>query len=96
MTNRKWLLNKMQNMSDEELAVFLDSPYAFLKIKRTECISNWLKSKHKKPITLSEVERIILENIDKEYKWIARDNDNAVFIYKGKPFRRFRDKWNSD
>ena len=85
MTNREWLLNKMQNMSDEELAVFLDSPYAFLKIKRTECISNWLKSEHKEPITLSEAERIILENIDKEYKWIARDKDEGLFVYVEKP-----------
>ena len=85
MTNREWLLNKMQNMSDEEIAVFLDSPYVFLKIKRTECISNWLKSEHKEPITLSEAERIILENIDKDYEWICRDKDNTLKLYIYKP-----------
>lgn len=85
MTNREWLFNKMQNMSDEEFAVFLDSPYVFLKIKRTECISNWLKSEHKEPIILSEAERIILENINIEYKWIARDKFGDLYVYDVKP-----------
>ncbi len=85
MTNREWLLNKMQNMSDEEFAVFLDSPYVFLKTKRTECISKWLKSERKEKITLSEAERIILENIDKDYKWICRDENNYLFVFENKP-----------
>ena len=89
MTNREWLLSKMQNMSDEELAVFLDSPYEFLKIKRTECISNWLKSEHKEKITLSEVERIILENIDKEYKWIARDECGDLVLHAVEPHKEY-------
>ena len=38
--------------------------------------------------TLSEAERVILENIDKDYKWIARDNwDNQLFIYTAKPIK---------
>jgi hypothetical protein len=89
MTNREWLLDKMQNMSDEELAVFLDSPYVFLKIKRTECVSNCLKSEHKEPITLSEAERIILENIDKEYKWIARDECGDLVLHAVEPHKEY-------
>ena len=38
--------------------------------------------------TLSEAERTILENIDKDYKWIARDNwENQLFIYTAKPIK---------
>ena len=34
---------------------------------------------------LSEVERVILENVDKKYKWIARDTSMRVYLYKEKP-----------
>ena len=94
MTNREWLLNKMQNMSDEELAkVFEESTY-ICELKKCEettsmhcedCIERWLKSEHKEPITLSEAERIILENIDKEYKWIARDKFGDLYVCDVKP-----------
>lgn len=46
----------------------------------------WLKAEHKEKITLSEAERIILENIDKEYKWIARDKSwENLYVYTEKP-----------
>ena len=96
MTNREWLLNKMQNMSDEEFneTVCLDcaewgplyKKCATLKCEK--CCLNWLKSEHKEKITLSEAERVILENIDKDYKWIARDDwQNQLFIYTTKPIK---------
>lgn len=93
MTNREWLLNKMQNMSDEELVNVYVGSHICGEIKRTDCGTTncigckleWLKSEHKEKITLSEAERIILKNIDKEYKWIARDVDNRLFIFKEKP-----------
>ena len=92
MTNREWLLNKMQNMSDEEIADVvrcgaLDTKYA-MKCLGEDCLDckiNWLKSEHKEPITLLEAERVILENIDKEYKWIARDYEGELYIYNAKP-----------
>ena len=97
MTNRQWLLNKMQNMSDEELAEFLDDKNIFCEMIGTTCsdssgncyvcITNWLEAEHKEPIKLSDVERVILENIAEKFKWIARD-DNALktlYIYNSKP-----------
>lgn len=36
---------------------------------------------------LSEVERVILENVDKQYKWIARDSSKKIYLYKEKPIR---------
>ena len=103
MTNREWLLNKMQNMRDEEFAkVFEESTY-ICELKNCEettsthcedCIERWLKSEHKEKITLSEAERIILENIDKDYKWIARDEGGRIDIYVDKPTKS-RDSWGS-
>lgn len=92
MTNREWLLNKMQNMSDEELAVILACESRMCEIMDKECVGGncsdciwpWLKSEHKEPITLSEAERIILENIDKEYKWIARDCESDLYVQNEK------------
>ena len=98
MTNREWLLNKMQNMSDEEFAEnfeeFCMKNEEICKIMKekcddfncNECLAYWLKSEHKEKITLSEAERIILENIDKDYKWICRDGvENVVWVYTDKP-----------
>ena len=36
-------------------------------------------------IQLSDVERTILSNIQKNYKWIANDADGAVYVYQNKP-----------
>ena len=76
MTNREWLMNKMQNMSDDELAKMIVVPTEMetnICAKQDcmyrdceDCLIYWLKYEHKEPIKLSEAERVILENIDKE------------------------------
>lgn len=45
----------------------------------------WLKQEYKEP--LSEVERIILENVKKEYQWIVRDKHGELCIHKQKPVK---------
>ena len=52
-----------------------------------QCRKEWLKQKHKEPIKLFEAERVILENIEKKYKWIARDKFNMLGIYEVKPIK---------
>ena len=104
MTNRQWLLNKMQNMSDEELMETLEKIVDVWQYENTNypcdsdcspCKARWLKSEHKEPITLSEVERIILENIDKDFKWICRDKDNTLKLYIYKP-KKHNGNWFAD
>ncbi len=99
MTNRQWLMEQMQNMSDEELGDFIsecilkqiqchktcEHKYPYRPCK--SCKLNWLKAEHKEPIKLSDAERVILENIDKNYKWIAREYDGAIVIYFKKPVK---------
>jgi len=34
---------------------------------------------------LSSAERVILENLDKRYKWIARDENGFLYVYYRKP-----------
>lgn len=36
-------------------------------------------------VTLTQAERTILENLPKEYEWIARDEDNTITVFIGKP-----------
>lgn len=39
----------------------------------------------REPIQLSDVERTILLNVQKNYKWIAKDEDGAIYVYNDKP-----------
>ena len=102
MTNREWLLNKIQNMSDGELACILANENNICKIMNkkcvggdcTDCILPWLKQEHKEKIILLEAERIILENIDKHYNWIARDKNGTLYAYERKPKKEMQyDNW---
>ena len=44
---------------------------------------------------ISEVERIVLENVDKEYKYIARDKNGSLYLYSNEIFK-FTDEWYFD
>ncbi len=95
MTNREWLFEQMQNMSDDELAKMIIVPTEMEKhicakedcvFKECEdCLRYWFKYEYKELIELSDVERVILENIDKEYKWICRDDDEVLAVFSHQP-----------
>lgn len=93
MTNREWILEEIQSMSDEELAEIICGDYfdpkwcleGYCDGKCTECKAKWLSQEYKDIIKLSEAERVILENIDKKYKWIARDYGDDTYVYMEKP-----------
>ena len=101
MTNREWLMEQMQNMSDEEFAKGIydsdiitnvlgcDTTHEKCEsfISCANCVSDWLKAEHKEKIKLSEAERVILENVDKLYKWIAKDKNGSVVVYSKKPVK---------
>lgn len=42
-------------------------------------------------VALSDDEFTILENIDKRYKFIARDDDGRLFVYMNEPIRSYTD-----
>lgn len=98
MTNRQWLLEKMQNMSDEELAIAVNGGAAGVcsedrcskNAERTciTCKKDWFKLEHKEPIKLSDAERVILENTDETFGYICRDRDGDLYIYAEKPIKR--------
>lgn len=102
MTNREWLLKEMQNMSDEELAEMIDKDWNFYCIKTKRCIVDctkcklwWLKQEHEEKIKSPDIERNILTYLPKEYKYIARDSDCELYVYKEKPEKKER-CWHSN
>ena len=52
-----------------------------------------IKLPKKKQFTDDEL--CILRNIDKEYKWLARDDNGDIYIFEGKP-KNYYGVWNSD
>ena len=54
--------------------------------KCLERLKNWLEEEYQEPIVLSEDEKVILRNIDKKYKWIARDSD-MLCVYETEPYQ---------
>lgn len=97
MTNKQWLIKEIQNMSDEELAKFLNGSEEFCNIINPEddcysesdgclnCKINWLKSEHKEIPKLSDAERVILENVDEKRKWIARSGVGSLQVFTNRP-----------
>ena len=62
---------------------FMDSSFSINKINE---ITKIIKLPKKKQFTDDEL--CILRNIDKGYKWIARDDDGKLCIYTEKPLKR--------
>ena len=50
----------------------------------------------KEPPRLTNDEIAILRNIDKKYKWIARDKNGILYIYDSVPEKRGNYKWSRD
>ena len=51
------------------------------------------KEKIIKPPKLTEDEKAILRNIPKQYKYIARDNSGALYVYENKPRKDDKNWW---
>lgn len=47
----------------------------------------WLEQEYIEPTKLTDDEIVILKNIDKTYKWVARDSSNIPYVYKDKPIK---------
>lgn len=53
----------------------------------SDSLREWLQAEYKKPIKLANDTIVILKNIDKRCKWIARDKDEQLFLYTEKPYK---------
>lgn len=59
-----------------------------------EVLKTLLRQRVEKP-KLTEDEKVILRNIDKTFRWVARDEDGALFVYNGKPLKSDDGEWNA-
>lgn len=60
-----------------------------------EC-KQWLAEEYVETVTLTEVERTILENVDKMFRYIARDKDGELCIYNELPAKELTTIWETD
>lgn len=58
-------------------------------------IKKWLNEEVNDHIILSKQEKAILEYVDHNLRWIARDKNNALFLYEEKPYK-IGSKWVCD
>ena len=91
-----------QEMRIEDVAIFGGLPCKIIhKLKNeencsdracTEC-QKWLAEEYVEPVVLTDVERVILQNVDKQYKYIARDKDGEISFFTDKPYKMTGDYW---
>ena len=67
--------------------------FDIMKVYKDYTLTELLLERKETP-KLTEDEKVILRNIDKEYKWIARDDDGLLCVYKEKPTKDDYDGWN--
>ena len=68
---------------------FINNTYSeldIMKVYKDFTFKEVLWERKEKP-KLSDDEKAILRNIDKSYKWIARDNDSMLFVFTRKPIK---------
>lgn len=83
MEFEKWATETINNLVEE-----------VKEIKKKLGKNNNKKIKNKSKRKFTEEEKIILRNLPKKYKWIARDEDDDLCIYSYKPTKRYN-YWNS-
>ena len=53
----------------------------------------WLKEENIEPVVLTPTEKIILKNVDKKYKYIARDGNGSLYLYDYEPTYKWLTIW---
>lgn len=62
--------------------------------KCLERLKDWLEEEYQEPIKLTDDEIVILKNIPKDYKWIARSFYRHLVIFSAKPEKNYDvDNW---
>lgn len=82
MTNNNLNLDEISKSMSNAFKKIAEALGSFNEEKIKEILMKSIKP------TLSEAERVILENIDKDYKWIARDKDNSLWLYGDRPIKK--------
>ena len=77
-----WIRNFDENLKDIDYL----NEFDIMKVYKDYTLTELLWERKEKPQPkLTEDEKVILRNIPKEYKWIARDKNGLIFLYAKKP-----------
>ena len=104
MTNREWLMEQMQNMSDEELAHVMNGSVLGICekcremngdaiVECSDCKTIWLKEEHKEKIELKQDERTILANLPDIFQYIKRNKAGSLMVFELEPKRNKEGVW---
>ena len=66
--------------------------FDIMKVYKDYTCKELLWERKEKP-QLTEDEKVILRNLPKEYKWIARDSDNLIYMFRKKPCKHHNIIW---
>ena len=66
--------------------------FDIMKVYKDYTCKELLWERKEKP-KLTEDEKVILRNLPKRYKWIARDKSDWIFIYENEPIKCCRTSW---
>lgn len=84
-------------MRNKTECIFKIMPTFERKCPNNREIVDFLLSEYTESVKLTDVERTILKNVDEEYKYIARDKNRKIFVYRKKPYKKDRcDNWVTD
>lgn len=90
----KSVMGEQNSLEKRENEPIYERNERFAKILKKELERNAIILNNPKPSLLTEDERVILRNLDKKWKWIARDmEDNNLHIYTLEPTKVI-DCWN--
>lgn len=70
---------RMFDDNDDVISCVLNGTFITYLITRPELII--------KKTVLTDVEKVILQNLDKEYKYIVRDKSSKLFLHEDKPYK---------
>ena len=94
---------ELNNYNNDLLDVDVDIEFDIIKVYDIatdgfdfECNYRKLLWERNERPKLTNPERAILENLNKEYKYIARDRDNRLYLYSEKPKKYSIDVWASE
>ena len=78
---------------DDNLLVekYKDTDFDIVKVYKDYTCKELLWERKEKPV-LTDDEKVILRNINKAFKYIARDRGDSLFVYTSKPIKK-RNDW---
>lgn len=84
----------LKNYSIDLTLIWGIEKFDIMKVYKDYTLTELLWERKEKP-QLTEDEKVILRNLPKEYKWVARDKNGQIFLYTNRPVKA-REHWDCE